>query len=320
MRLGVIATLFSLAAYPAAGEIRLSLPVECTPGQDCYIQHFVDRDPGPDVQDFTCGSLSYDGHKGTDIALPHLRAMQAGVNVLAAADGVVAGVRDGMPDKIYAPDDAEALQGRDCGNGVLLRHPDGWETQYCHLRQGSVQVVKGDRVTKGHVLGQIGLSGRTQFPHLHLSVRHKGKIVDPFQPNTASCGGPDDALWDTPPMFAPGGLVYAGFTDGAIPEFTAVKEGTASRETLAATTPALTMFALAYGGQIGDEITLRIEGPNGEILENHSVTDRSQILFFRAAGKRLRAQSWPKGTYSGHAQLHRNGELIGQTMTEVEIR
>lgn len=320
MRLGVVTSLLSLAAYPAAGEIRLGLPVDCTPGQDCYVQHFVDRDPGPGVQDFTCGSLSYDGHKGTDIALPHLRAMQTGVDVLASADGVVAGVRDGMVDQIYSAQHSAYVQGRDCGNGVLVRHPDGWETQYCHLRQGSLRVESGDRVAKGTVLGQIGLSGRTQFPHLHLSVRHNGQVIDPYRPDAEACGETGETLWLDPPEFTPGGLVYAGFTDGAIPDFSAVKAGTAGRTALPGTAPALTMFALVYGGQTGDEITLRITGPEGEVLEHHAVTDRSQILFFRSAGKRLRGQSWPSGIYTGTAEHRRNGALIGQTQTQVEVR
>ena len=39
-------------------------------------------------------------------------------------------------------------------------------------------------------IAQVGLSGRTQFPHLHLTVRHQGRVVDPFAfgAREGSCG------------------------------------------------------------------------------------------------------------------------------------
>jgi hypothetical protein len=81
-----------------AGAFDLSWPVDCTLGDTCFIQNYVDRDPGPDDTDFTCGPLTYDGHDGTDIALNSDAAMTAGVPVLAAAAGTVRGIRDSMPD------------------------------------------------------------------------------------------------------------------------------------------------------------------------------------------------------------------------------
>ena len=59
---------------------------------------------------------------------------------------------------------------------MLIDHGGGWRTQYCHMRQGSVRVRKGDRVRDRQRLGTIGLSGKTEFPHLHLSVRFRGKV------------------------------------------------------------------------------------------------------------------------------------------------
>jgi murein DD-endopeptidase MepM/ murein hydrolase activator NlpD len=36
---------------------------------------------------------------------------------------------------------------REYGNGVVIRHIDGFETQYCHLAKGSITVKSGDLVT-----------------------------------------------------------------------------------------------------------------------------------------------------------------------------
>ena len=74
----------SLAATSAAGDFSLAFPLDCTLGDTCFIQQFVDQDPSPAARDFTCGSLTYDGHKGTDIALVDLADQAKGVNVLAA--------------------------------------------------------------------------------------------------------------------------------------------------------------------------------------------------------------------------------------------
>ena len=155
---GALLALFLLA--PAtAGAFDLALPLDCTLNQSCFVQHLPDHDPSPGTRDFTCGTLTYDGHDGTDFALPSLAAMAEGVKVLAAAPGIVRGVRDGVPDIAVSDPAAPPLQGRDCGNGVAITHEGGWETQYCHMKQGSVRVKVGDRVETGMPLGEVGLSG-----------------------------------------------------------------------------------------------------------------------------------------------------------------
>ena len=121
--------IFALAGS-TAGAFELVLPLDCTLGDTCFIQQYMDRDATPGSQDFTCGPLSYDDHEGADFALPSRAAMQAGVTFRASADGVVRGARDGMVDIAVNAPDAPALEGRDCSNGVLIEHADGWQTQY----------------------------------------------------------------------------------------------------------------------------------------------------------------------------------------------
>ncbi|WP_010138591.1 peptidoglycan DD-metalloendopeptidase family protein [Oceanicola sp. S124] len=321
LRLSLLSLLpFSLLPGAAEAEApRLALPLDCQPGRDCFLQNYVDHAPGPDAQDFTCGPLSYDDHRGTDFALPSLAAMEAGVQVRAAAPGIVTGRRDGMIDRLYAPDEDARIDGRDCGNGVVIDHGAGWVTQYCHMRQGSVVVREGQEVTAGTPLGLVGLSGRSQFPHLHLSVRKDGADVDPFAPDGAETCGPRGApLWSEPLDYVPGGLISLGFLD-ALPDFAQVRAGSATRASLPSDAPALVLWAFAFGVRQGDVLRLDIRAPDGPWQSQDFTLDRTQAQLFRATGKRLR-QPLPPGLYTGRAALIRDGEILSQRTGAVQIR
>ena len=148
-RLAFVAAATAFAIAPAAA-FELVFPVACEIGETCAIQHYVDRDPGPDALDYRCGHQTYDGHDGIDIRIPTLRDMTAGVAVLAAADGTVARTRDEIPDVMFDEANAAAVADRECGNGVVIEHGDGWVTQYCHLKRGSIRVAPGETVEGRH--------------------------------------------------------------------------------------------------------------------------------------------------------------------------
>ena len=93
-----------------------------------------------------CGPLTYDGHKGTDFAIRDPLANPNGVNVIASAAGTIKALRDEVSDIAYTPAHASELDGKECGNGVVIAHDQGWETQYCHLKQGSISVKVDDTV------------------------------------------------------------------------------------------------------------------------------------------------------------------------------
>ncbi|SEO78239.1 Peptidase family M23 [Salinihabitans flavidus] len=302
--------LLSVAAPAAADTPVLALPIDCDPGADCHIQNLVDHDAGPGYADYTCGPLSYDGHNGTDFALPSLRAMEAGVRVLAAAPGTVTALRDGMADTGYSPETAPQIEGRDCGNGVVIAHEDGWETQYCHMKRESLTVRRGAQVEAGDTLGEVGLSGRTEFPHLHLSLRRDGEVVDPFTAATPTqCGTTtDSSLWQEPIEYVPGGLIRAGFAT-AVPEYEDVKSGAAGTEKIRADAPALVLFGFGFGSRAGDEMTLVIDGPRERIFDHGLTLDKTQAQYFRAAGTRLH-QTLPSGTYTGTVTLKREGTVL----------
>ncbi|QBX99678.1 M23 family metallopeptidase [Rhodophyticola sp. CCM32] len=306
-----------LASAARADAPLLVFPVDCTLGETCFLQQFVDRDPGPGARDFTCGPLSYDTHQGSDIRVTDLEAMEAGVSVIAAAPGTVRATRDGVPDLGRAA----MPEGQDCGNGVAITHGDGWETQYCHLRMNSVAVAHGDRVEAGTPLGLIGFSGNTEFPHLHLTLRHEGRVIDPFDPSdTASCGGGAAQLWADPITPQMGGFISAGFAD-AIPDYDAIKAGTADAASLSARqAPALVVWGFLFGGQAGDQVRLSITGPDGAVIHSQTTTlERTQIQLFRASGRRTPPQGWQAGPYLGDLTLERGGTLIDRIETRVML-
>ena len=153
---------------PAVAEPQFGLPLNCPSDSICPIQQFVDVDAGSDARDPWCGTQTYDGHKGTDFRVLSLKDVARGVEVVAMADGVVKAGRDGMADRLVATEqDRQAISARECGNGLVLDHGDGFETQYCHMRQGSLGLAPGAEVRKGEVLGFVGASGLAAFPHVH---------------------------------------------------------------------------------------------------------------------------------------------------------
>lgn len=313
-------TSMALAVPLTAGAFSLDVPVACTLGQGCYIQHGMDHDPGLGASNFTCGTLTYDAHKGTDFALPSLAAQSAGVDVIAAASGVVRGVRSDMTDVLQGTPGAPDINDRACGNGVVIGHDDDWETQYCHMKQDTITVQTGQIVSTGQVLGQIGLSGNTEFPHLHLSVRHNGAAVDPFDPDgQITCGKtPTDSLWSEPVPFAPGGIVAAGFS-ATIPQYDAIKAGAAARFRMSATAPNLVIWGYFFGGRAGDQVALSIHTAQGEVFADVQTLDRNQAQLFRAGGRRTPVGGWPHGDYSGSVRLIRDGKTLDTEAVSVTL-
>lgn len=64
------------------------------------------------------------------------------------------------------------------GNTVVVRHADGLESVYGHTSRNLVAV--GDTVKGGTVIAEVGSTGRSTGPHLHLEMRRHGKPVNPL--------------------------------------------------------------------------------------------------------------------------------------------
>lgn len=94
-------------------------------------------------------------HDGIDI--PAI----TGTHVVAADDGVV--IMSGWM--------------RGYGRIVVVKHDDGYHTVYAHNSKHYVK--KGQKVSKGEVIANVGSSGRSTGPHLHFEIRKKNKVRNP---------------------------------------------------------------------------------------------------------------------------------------------
>lgn len=302
------------ASAPGPGPT-FALPLACQIGRTCEVQHYVDRDPGPAVRDYRCARRSYNAHNGIDIRLLDMAAQRAGVDVLAAAPGRVARLRDGVADVSIRAPGAPSVAGQECGNGVVIDHGNGWETQYCHLAKGSVRVRVGEAVSAGTPLAKVGLSGDTEFPHLHFTVRRAGKVVDPFAPDAsdpASCAA-QKSLWTAAASrqmsYRAGAILNAGFA-GAPVTMQDVENGGVAPP--AAGSAYVVAYARAIELEIGDTVEIALTGPDGAALARATTQpldhDKAQYISF--VGKKRPAVGWPHGVYTAQVRVHRKGAVV----------
>jgi len=94
-----------------------------------------------------------------------------GQPLIAVADGTVVIARDGIPDSPPPHDPPSPPLAGLPGNHVTLRIRPGIYVIYAHMKPGSVRVRVGQRVRRGQVLGQLGNSGASATPHVHLQVQ-----------------------------------------------------------------------------------------------------------------------------------------------------
>lgn len=94
------------------------------------------------------------GHEGIDLAGQDV----FGMPVEAAAPGTVYRV--------------ETVDNSNYGLQVRIEHTDGFKTTYAHLSR--VDVLVGDRVRRGEMIGRVGNSGNSTGAHLHFVLKNNG--------------------------------------------------------------------------------------------------------------------------------------------------
>jgi len=64
------------------------------------------------------------------------------------------------------------------GNVIQVQHPDNRMTVYAHLSK--IAVKRGEHVTQGEHIGDVGMTGWATGPHLHFEFRVAGVVKDPL--------------------------------------------------------------------------------------------------------------------------------------------
>lgn len=95
-------------------------------------------------------------HQGVDFPA------RIGTAIQATGDGVV----------------AEASWHSGYGQCVRISHGYGYETWYAHMNK--IYVRPGEKVQKGHKIGEVGDTGLSTAPHLHYEVHYKGRPINPI--------------------------------------------------------------------------------------------------------------------------------------------
>ena len=95
-----------------------------------------------------------------------------GEPVLAPGDGVITAATGTLRDEPVGTVDLDHPE----GNHLVVDIGDGRYVVLAHLRQNSLQVSVGDRVRAGQPIAQVGNSGNTDEPHLHLQIQNRPQL------------------------------------------------------------------------------------------------------------------------------------------------
>ena len=310
----------------SVSAIELGLPIECTIGKDCFVQQFPDVQPGAERKDPFCGTATYEGHDGTDIRVLSMKDVIRGVAVLAMADGTVFQTRDGVPDRlIRSKEEAQAITKMGCGNAVVIDHGDGYRTRYCHMRQGSLAVKSGDKVTRGQQIGLVGASGLAEFPHVEAAVMKDRKPVDPATGQALTAGCLSDSA-KAQPLFAKD--VAASLGRGEVQLIgiglagDVVKHGRLSED--GPPPPATTASAnrVGWGWFInlhqGDRVQVRLTDPTGAVVADQTseAMNVPKATYSAFSGKRGTPVA---GEYEVYAAIIRDGKPVLEKSEKVTV-
>jgi hypothetical protein len=105
-------------------------------------------------------------------------------SVLSPVAGEVKDVVDGLPDNPIGIRDEK----NPAGNHVIITAATNQYVFIAHLKKGSVQVKRGQRVSVGQELGQCGNSGNSDYPHIHMHVQDTLKEEEAIGQNVVFSG------------------------------------------------------------------------------------------------------------------------------------
>lgn len=117
--------------------------------------HFGEQTSGYGIRKNPFGGGSVEGHRGVDFRGP----IGAPIKTTAEGKVVFAGWKGGY------------------GNCVIVEHENDFQTLYAHLSQ--IKVEEGQKIKLGHIIGELGSTGRSTGPHLHYEIIRNNEKINP---------------------------------------------------------------------------------------------------------------------------------------------
>lgn len=302
----------------------LGWPLRAAAGlSDCSYYHisaYVDQNTAASqIQDFNCGSNTYDGHKGTDISIWPFNFYKMDndlVEVIAAASGTIIDKHDGEYDRNCSASTVTA-------NYMLVQHADGSHALYWHMKNGSLSTKSiGQSIAEGEYIGIVGSSGSSSGPHLHFEVWSGATVSTRIDPYSGTCNSLNAvSWWNTQKSYLETGVLKASVhtTDAVFPACPATETSNESNSFQIpfqgpGLAPGYAKFYIFLRSEVtGLTADMTIKNPNGSTHSSWSYTS--------AMDYKVRAWAWSKllptdpGNYTFNCTY--NGETCSSTFSIV---
>lgn len=314
--LALIAAVTMVAGVACAADsskLSLQWPLVCSLGKDCFIGAYPDVTAGTDPSkpsDYRCGHRTLPGLQDTHVFFKDWQSGLDGQRVYPVAAGKVALVVDNFVD-------GDIRNGEEvCGNSVVVDH-DGWQSRYCHLRQGSVEVKAGQEISTRDVLAEVGQSGGAVEPMLAFMITKDGVPYDPFLGATidkgAGCNKTAEGDWNSPMNYLDAAIVSTGFAPRVVNHLEVKASSVIPERDLNHHSPYLVSWARVQHIRGGDEEVFTLTSPDNKVMEERRTKlpgDSEDYLtyVFAKAGK----EGLMPGEWSSHYELKRGGRIILQ--------
>lgn len=287
---------------------------------DCdyyYISAYVDQNTKQgEIQDWNCGTRTYDGHRGVDIVpWPFIwNKMDSNlVRVIAAAPGTILAKVDGNYDRVCNG----VGGGSNSNNYISIQHDDGSVALYVHLKTGAFTTKKvGEKVTAGEFLGIVGSAGQSTGVHLHFEIRSDGTFANYVDPFHGNCNGAGSSSWwlNQKPYDEPAVLKLSLHTRwpymGVCPN--TVDSMYESDRFISSSGGMATFYACSRDVAIGAVWNFEILDPDNKVIDQWNYTNNQ-------TARRISTLGWNKalptraGTYTFQSTF--NGKMCTKTFT-----
>ncbi|MEG1009590.1 MAG: M23 family metallopeptidase [Clostridia bacterium] len=112
---------------------------------------------------------------------PSKRKLHTGIDIANSGENFIIAAKSG---KVLTAKTGCIEGNKSCGGGygnhVVIKHSDGIETTYAHLKENSIRVLVGQEVSQGEIIGNMGSTGSSTGRHLHFGVKVNGDFEDPL--------------------------------------------------------------------------------------------------------------------------------------------